>query len=98
MSGIQGVCTCGEVMYSKEDYKGLLKVVTHRAKVLAEVVEKALIPNAQWVAAEAGEAKLLNIIEEIILINPEDHATQSRDYGRGFSDALKQVHQIINGG
>jgi hypothetical protein len=28
-------------------------------------------------------------------IEPEDHATKSRDYGRGFSDAINRVREAI---
>lgn len=28
-------------------------------------------------------------------IEPEDHATRSRDYGRGFADAIKRVRAAI---
>ena len=28
--------------------------------------------------------------------DPEDHATKSRDYGRGFAEAIRQVRAVIN--
>jgi hypothetical protein len=28
-------------------------------------------------------------------VEPEDHATRSRDYGRGFADAIKRVRSAI---
>jgi hypothetical protein len=28
-------------------------------------------------------------------IEPEDHATKSRDYGRGFADAIRRVREVM---
>lgn len=30
-------------------------------------------------------------------IEPEDHATKSRDYGRGFAEAIRLVRAALNG-
>jgi hypothetical protein len=32
---------------------------------------------------------------DVASIAPSDHATQSRDYGRGFAEAIRQVRQAI---
>lgn len=32
---------------------------------------------------------------DIQSIDPEDHATKSRDYGRGFAEAIRLVRQAI---
>ena len=34
-------------------------------------------------------------VEAVRLIDPEQHATKSRDYGRGFADAIRLVRQAI---
>lgn len=34
-------------------------------------------------------------IDNVLAIRPEDHATSSRDYGRGFADAIKQIHAAL---
>lgn len=91
MSAIDGVCTCGEVMYdTREDRKAVQGVVRHRAKVIADAIETKWYPN-QWKEHE----QLIQAMNRVMMINPADHATKSRDYGRGFSDALSLVHQAI---
>lgn len=37
-------------------------------------------------------------IEAAQAISPEDHATKSRDYGRGFADAILLVRQALRDG
>lgn len=32
---------------------------------------------------------------DVFSIEPEDHATKSRDYGRGFADAIQRVRAAI---
>lgn len=34
-------------------------------------------------------------LDRVKAISPEDHATRSRDYGRGFADALHRVAEAI---
>ncbi len=34
-------------------------------------------------------------IYRILLIDPAEHATTSRDYGRGFAEAIRQVREIL---
>lgn len=41
--------------------------------------------------SERNEAR----IAAALAIEPEDHATKSRDYGRGFADAIRQVREAL---
>lgn len=34
-------------------------------------------------------------IAAALAIDPEDHATKSRDYGRGFADAIRRVREAL---
>jgi len=34
-------------------------------------------------------------IEDVLAIDPADHATKSRDFGRGFAEALRQVRVAL---
>ena len=43
--------------------------------------------------AENAEAA----IARVWAIDPEDHATKSRDYGRGFADAIRLVRASLGG-
>jgi hypothetical protein len=36
-------------------------------------------------------------IAAALAIDPADHATRSRDYGRGFADAIRQVRTALRG-
>lgn len=42
----------------------------------------------------SGEA--WQAICDVWSIEPEDHATKSRDYGRGFAEAIRLVRAAIN--
>lgn len=33
--------------------------------------------------------------DAVLSIEPEDHATKSRDYGRGFADAIRLVREAL---
>ena len=41
-------------------------------------------------------ARLHDRIDAALAISPEDHATKSRDYGRGFAEAIRQVREALN--
>lgn len=34
-------------------------------------------------------------VEDVLSIYPADHATKSRDYGRGFADAIRRVREAL---
>lgn len=38
---------------------------------------------------------LLVTLDRVMAIKPEDHATSSRDYGRGYAQAIRDVHAAI---
>lgn len=46
-------------------------------------------------ALQESYDKMHDQIQRVLAIKPEDHATQSRDYGRGFADAIKRVHEAL---
>lgn len=42
-------------------------------------------------------AELEQRINQALAINPADHATRSRDYGRGFADAITRTQAALRG-
>lgn len=42
------------------------------------------------------ECDLRQAVREVLAINPEDHATTSRDYGRGFAEAIRLVREALS--
>lgn len=34
-------------------------------------------------------------VAAVLAIDPADHATESRDYGRGFADCLRRVRELL---
>lgn len=49
------------------------------------------------IIAPIAEAAMTNadVLEAVLAIDPEDHAAKSRDYGRGFADAIRRVREVI---
>lgn len=41
-------------------------------------------------------ARLRDVLHRVRLIDPADHATASRDYGRGFAEALRLVRRELD--
>lgn len=35
-------------------------------------------------------------VRQVLDLDPADHATKSRDYGRGYAEALRQVKEILS--
>lgn len=46
-------------------------------------------------ALETLNKQMHDQIARALSIDPEDHATKSRDYGRGFADAIKRVREAL---
>lgn len=37
----------------------------------------------------------IDVVKRVEAIEPEDHATKSRDYGRGFAEAIRVVREAL---
>jgi hypothetical protein len=52
----------------------------------------------QWAVDLADAAKAMDAtLQAVYDLDPEAHATKSRDYGRGFAEALRLVRAEIDG-
>jgi hypothetical protein len=65
---------------------------------------KTYRPAPGWEPVDLGDGlrarvdELEQRIAAALDIDPADHATRSRDYGRGFADAIRQVRGVLQPG
>ena len=64
---------------------------------LRELLLQLRQAERSWAIAERACKRLLVEKTAVLAISPADHATTSRDYGRGFAEALRLVHQAYQG-
>jgi hypothetical protein len=57
---------------------------------LVVIPEWATEPDREWRLVPTGS------LERVMGIEPEDHATKSRDYGRGFAEAVRLVREALS--
>lgn len=65
---------------------------THVTRQAAED-SGAEFPNDTVV--EVDDTKLIERVASVLALSPASHATKSRDYGRGFAEALRIVQSIL---
>lgn len=49
-------------------------------------------PDREWRLIPTGS------LDAVMALDPGDHATTSRDYGRGFAEAVRIVHGLLTAG
>jgi hypothetical protein len=54
-------------------------------------------PQADYDRVVAERDVLRERVTAALLIDPADHATTSRDYGRGFAEAIRLVREALDG-